>query len=885
MSQLQQIPVPFPIGGVNTGTGLSDQPQGTCPNAQNMRLFGTLDKRTRGGQRPGLVKSFDANLASAVSLVSFTDGAGNDDEFIIAGDRSAEFAVGRTLVIAGSTSNDGTYTTISAATYDVGDDETTVFVPTASWTDEVLGSATVTSQPIGEAIEEVIVAEFILDQTADLAITPIQTDNFSLADGWLDLDKLSQASPPARIPQYWSEHQEVGSASPTLRQDGLAQWTIQNDSPGAALMCEYNLASNTERAVLIDQAQAVLGSNYDVFLTIVGQGTGGGGITYGFPSRTEMISLPNINFGIFFRVKADRTEFLYATVTSSWSSSGTFQTGVLRHRSGGTNSSVGSDFTNTLTNKDVFPDSDFPAAAMEFWIKVRGNTIEQFIKLDTQASWTIIGQWLGVSELSGEIGVGFGVIGNKQYAVDKFEVGSATVGPYGRRNQLVVAFGNSQVWTGQINQDTNLKRVTAGANAPLAGNIQAVQLFGRVYAMDGTTARIIEGELSGPVSAPLDQGTKTIVNYATACTDFDATSVIPGDIIGITSYRGCIILYGQTSDPNNWYASAVAEPLDWRFGIDPFETAAFAADNSDFGRNPDPIFAMIPWHDDLMLIGGSHSIRQLTGDPRLGGQIDVITDSIGILGFNAWAIGKGGVVYFMGSDGFYVMPFGSQPQNLSKGKLDDLLGNVSIGNVQVIVRYDPFASGVHIWLTPINPGDPGVHVFFDELVGGFWPFVYATNAHQPYAAATLYGNAADDQTVLLGCQDGFIRQHDDASANDDGVAIDAFVEYAPFFAGQGLQEGVIRELQAEAATGGGDIAWTLRGAQSAQELADGTLQFGSRTGTIVETGFARPQRLSLRFGAGSLKIRNATLGETFSVERMLIRHKGGGRRRRFGAIT
>jgi len=880
MSQLQQIAIPFPTGGVVTNTGLADQPEGTCPNARNMRLFGALDKRTRGGQRPGLVKSFDANLASAVALVSFTDGIGSDDEFVIAGDRSDEFAVGRTFVIAGSTSNDGTYTTVTAATYDSGDDETTVFVPTASWTDTSLGSATITSQPIGSTIDEVIVSEFILDQTADLAVTPVQTDDFSAADGWVDLDKLSQASPAAGRPTFWDEVEDYGLSGAVLRQDGAAVWAIADRSPDG-LMAEYPHGASTQQFLVMDQAQTVLGSNYDVFVRIRGIGTSGGAIPLGFANRAALGSTPSIGGASgtpTIRGRADFTQMLFFEMASSWSSTGT-TTIAIRHRDGTT--SVELDSVTTPAREDVFPDDRFPADWVEFWMKVRGSVIDFYSKLSTQSEYTLIAQFTGITELAGETGVGFGttslIVG---YSLDRFEVGTIRLGPYGRRKQIVVAFGNSQVWTGEIGSDLVLSQVTAGTSPPQAGNIQAITLFGRVYAMDGVSGHIIEGTAASG-SVALDRGEKTIVSYDAACLAFDGDSELPQNIIGVTAYRGCIILYGQTTDANNWYASAVAEPLDWRFGLDPFETSAFAADSSDFGRNPDPIFAMIPWHDDLMLIGGSHSIRQLTGDPRLGGQIDVITDSIGILGFNSWAIGKGGVVYFMGTDGFYIMPFGSQPQNLSKGKLDSLLGNVSVSNVEVIVRYDPFASGVHIWLTPITPGDPGVHVFFDELAGGFHPFEYATDAHQPYAAATLYGNSSDDQTVLLGCQDGFIRQHDEAALNDDGTAIAAFIEYRPFYAGQAMQEGVIRELQAEVASGGGDLAWTLRGAQSAQELSDGVFAFGTRTGTIVETGFARPQRVSLRFGAGSLRIANVALNETFSLERMLIRYKPAGRRRRF----
>ncbi len=44
----------FPLFGLNKGRAASGQPFATASNMNNVRLYDVLDKRARGGQRPGL---------------------------------------------------------------------------------------------------------------------------------------------------------------------------------------------------------------------------------------------------------------------------------------------------------------------------------------------------------------------------------------------------------------------------------------------------------------------------------------------------------------------------------------------------------------------------------------------------------------------------------------------------------------------------------------------------------------------------------------------------------------------------------------------------------------------------------------------------------------
>ncbi len=55
----------FPIKGIHRGGVTSLLPPLTCADMNNMRPYDTLDKRARGGQRPGLVKWGDGDQIGA----------------------------------------------------------------------------------------------------------------------------------------------------------------------------------------------------------------------------------------------------------------------------------------------------------------------------------------------------------------------------------------------------------------------------------------------------------------------------------------------------------------------------------------------------------------------------------------------------------------------------------------------------------------------------------------------------------------------------------------------------------------------------------------------------------------------------------------------------
>ena len=67
MAELQ-----FPIHGLHEGLSTEKQPLTTSPSLQNVRPVDVEEERTRGGQRPGLVKAYSTQVGGARPVLVIT---------------------------------------------------------------------------------------------------------------------------------------------------------------------------------------------------------------------------------------------------------------------------------------------------------------------------------------------------------------------------------------------------------------------------------------------------------------------------------------------------------------------------------------------------------------------------------------------------------------------------------------------------------------------------------------------------------------------------------------------------------------------------------------------------------------------------------------------
>jgi len=69
MANAQEILFPLPLKGYNAGSNINTQPVNTTGDMNNVRPFDSLERKLRLGQRPGMAKVYDEQIASAASPI------------------------------------------------------------------------------------------------------------------------------------------------------------------------------------------------------------------------------------------------------------------------------------------------------------------------------------------------------------------------------------------------------------------------------------------------------------------------------------------------------------------------------------------------------------------------------------------------------------------------------------------------------------------------------------------------------------------------------------------------------------------------------------------------------------------------------------------------
>lgn len=293
-------------------------------------------------------------------------------------------------------------------------------------------------------------------------------------------------------------------------------------------------------------------------------------------------------------------------------------------------------------------------------------------------------------------------------------------------------------------------------------------------------------------------------------------------------YRGRIVGAGDPTDPHNYIMSAVGDGFDFDTSpTTPSKTQAVAGNLSQAGLIGDIITALIPFGDDVLLFGCDKSIYQMTGDPAAGGSVDLITDKVGILFGRAWAKAPDNTLYFFGTDGVYRYNYLSREMtNITKGKLDLRLRNLDLTTTRTFMEWDFIREQLHVHVMPqlqtVNPNAPTLNTVYvwDSRTDSWWQDTYPSTMG-PCSMLAYDGSDPQDQQMLFGSRDGYIRQVDDAALNDDGTAIASRVRYTPLV-GQGDAEIMLTKLTPVLAAGSGPVnvaIYTGRDAEAAATAA------------------------------------------------------------------
>jgi len=364
--------------------------------------------------------------------------------------------------------------------------------------------------------------------------------------------------------------------------------------------------------------------------------------------------------------------------------------------------------------------------------------------------------------------------------------------------------------------------------------------------------------------------------------DTSTYGLMPSQATLVCTYRGRLVLAGNSDYPHQWYMSRTINPWDWQYVVnDPL--TPIRGGNADAGQVGDIIKALIPYRDDYLIFGCANSIWLMRGDPAAGGSLDPVTDKTGIYGPRAWCFDDMGVLYFFGDGGLYRISSGSgiaTPENISQAALPNWIKNWALNeeNHRVVLSFDPIRKGILISKTNLSDG-VNENYYYDIKIGGFYPESYPSSCG--IFSSYYYASTDNDyKKMLYGCSDGYIREFIDSAKNDDSgtsdTAISSYLVYPTIKMHQeDDKEGKLISLTFEVAGGNSNgsfndsdgFTYSLYRADDAETLIenikDGDTPFA--TGSISATGRQGRIRTRVRGRWLGIKISNSNSSETWSI--------------------
>jgi len=295
----------------------------------------------------------------------------------------------------------------------------------------------------------------------------------------------------------------------------------------------------------------------------------------------------------------------------------------------------------------------------------------------------------------------------------------------------------------------------------------------------------------------------------------------------IVTWRGRTCLSGLLNDPQNMFFSAVSDPTDFNYSpLSQTPTQAVALNLSPLGLIGDVVTTMIPYNDDVMLVGGDHTIYQISGDPMAGGQIDLISDAIGMAYGIPWCKDPYGNVYFLSNrTGIYTIRPGQQPQRISQ-PIEQLLLNIDTGANGIRLLWNDRYQGLHVFVTPLAAPGVTTHFFYEQRTGAWWTDQLGSTNLDPLCCCTFDGNTPGDRVPLIGSWDGYVRAISPTATTDDGFPIASSVTLGPILTGD-LDDMLLKDMQSVLGETSGQVRYDLFVGTSAEKaLAAGSIRNG-----------------------------------------------------------
>jgi len=880
---MPDVSFPYPLKGLHQGTAYSRQPEGTTTDALNERSYDPILERARGGQRNGTTK-FHGTQINSTNPVQFLDRTtALDATATVSTVNSVTLTASvTTTAVSGMVADpliDGVFychqnATITPNLYKLDEDlveSWAVDITSQSGADGlgnnnqhsidissdglylfVTGEKQAAGHPVSGSVNKnlwVVTPSTgaIVTSTLVVPTSNTQLRSIRVVKRTNGLYRMSVCSDTEFIIIDWNASdlsftEIYRNSDPTTAQWSEAMMHPANEDivyargSGDNKLRRFNIAS---------QAQA-----WEIEMTTSAAGG----------NCMEVDNNGNIYIG--HNKQSAVTLLKYADNTTSASLTWSFDNGTANNAVWGLRLNKDQDvlFVNDATNEgsitiDPTGDAATTLVSSSSWIFQDTNASTGYAILSMD--WSLDGSY---------IQIGATAAGSSDEQV--FRVNPANIGRVSRKSAVMAISGGTfwQVVTPAVGAQE--KTQMGGGSETVDASVfapRSVEYAGKFYICDGSSSgyAITTPEYSLPGPSP------TSAPWALSDGSLPTNGAFGASLIAL--YRGRITLSGvQGSEQNIWF-SKVGDPLD--FNASPSVSSAIQPvilNTGTAGVIGDIVNTLIPHNDDILVIGGDHTIHVLRGDPspRSGGRIDLVTDVTGMWFGNCWVMSPNQRLYFMGTDGVYRMQIlGDQitsPENITKFRLDEFMYDLRPNRIRVLMAYDLHHGGVHVFFTPIASVE-ATHLFYCERTDSWHKQQFPTD-HGPLCVLENDGDEPKDRTVLIGGRDGYVRRLDPRADDDDGTAISSHVVYPPYKPngpGFNQREASIRKIGATLGANTDALDYEVRVADDAESVLTADPEI---SGTWTGGGRQSNVRSRASGGAISLKLSNTSNNSQWAVE-------------------
>jgi hypothetical protein len=307
----------------------------------------------------------------------------------------------------------------------------------------------------------------------------------------------------------------------------------------------------------------------------------------------------------------------------------------------------------------------------------------------------------------------------------------------------------------------------------------------------------------------------------------------------VETWRDRVVQFGMDGDPQNYWATRRFTWDNWSYpaaGSISDVDAPFNGNLSKAGLFPGGVMTgLIPYNNDLAILGGDNGLYQWSGDPAAGAVFDEITSAAGTgMAFGrAWCKDPLGQVYFFGRTGGVYRLRLNTPAQIMTDRLTTLgverMIGVDLDAYVPSLMWDNYLQGVHVFLTPYSLSATPYWYFFDAGTEGWFKCRFATDVMHPLAVTPLDGDSSNDRKLGFGTRDGRILYLNPSATTDDDTAYQSYVTIGPVSQFPGRV--VVESLMAEQT---GLSSWSvLYGDTAEAALASPGVSYGTVNSNIV----------------------------------------------------